>query len=100
MTLPSDPFWFYAVASALLFALSLRGFVLSPHAAARILSLNVMGSAIFLFFGAVSRRNWDRFPDPVPQAIVITGIVVAVSSTAVALALARRLASRRGGETG
>jgi multicomponent Na+:H+ antiporter subunit C len=29
--------------------------------------------------------------DPVPQALVLTGVVVAVSATALALALARRL---------
>jgi len=33
----------------------------------------------------------DGGVDPVPQAMVLTGIVVAVAATALALALARRL---------
>ena len=39
-----------------------------------------------------SRRSVrDFLPDPVPQAMVLTGIVVAVAATALALALVRKL---------
>jgi multicomponent Na+:H+ antiporter subunit C len=40
---------------------------------------------------AVAYRGLDQAPDPVPQALVLTGIVVAVSATALALALWSRL---------
>ncbi len=40
---------------------------------------------------AVAYRGPGVPPDPVPHALVLTGIVVAVSATALALALARRL---------
>ena len=39
---------------------------------------------------SVGRRG-AAAPDPVPQAMVLTGIVVAVAATALALALTRKL---------
>ena len=57
----------------------------------RLLALNLMGSGVFLMLGAVAYRGPGLPPDPVPQALVLTGIVVAVSATALALALGRRL---------
>ena len=48
-----------------------------------------MGSGAFLVFVGLAQR--DGAVDPVPQAMVLTGIVVAVAATALALALARRL---------
>ena len=44
---------------------------------------------------AVAYRGPGVAPDPVPQALVLTGIVVAVSATALALALARRLTAEQ-----
>jgi multicomponent Na+:H+ antiporter subunit C len=38
----------------------------------------------------------DGIADPVPQAMVLTGIVVSVAATALALALARRLLNLTG----
>jgi multicomponent Na+:H+ antiporter subunit C len=55
----------------------------------RILALNVMSSGVFLLFVAPAARAAGPL-DPVPQALVLTGIVVAVSATALALGLARR----------
>jgi multicomponent Na+:H+ antiporter subunit C len=49
-----------------------------------------MGSAVFMLLVAFARRDPD-FVDPVPHAMVLTGIVIAVSTTAFGLALARRL---------
>jgi multicomponent Na+:H+ antiporter subunit C len=48
-----------------------------------------MGSGIFLVLVGLGQRT--GIPDPVPQAMVLTGIVVAIAATALALALARRL---------
>ena len=54
-------------------------------------------SGIFLVFGAVARRGAGAGfeADPVPQALVITGIVVAFSASALAVALLKRLAEPR-----
>lgn len=80
----------YALAGALLFVLGLAGIVLAPHALRRILAFNIMGNGAFLVLVGLAQRA--GFADPVPQAMVLTGIVVAVAATALALALARRLA--------
>jgi len=54
-----------------------------------------MGAGVFHVLVAVAYRGLDAAPDPVPQALVLTGIVVAVSATALALALGQRLGGRQ-----
>lgn len=70
-------------------------FVVLTHASLlrRIVAFNLLGSGIFLVFGAVARRGAGAGlgSDPVPQALVITGIVVAFAATALAVALLQRL---------
>jgi multicomponent Na+:H+ antiporter subunit C len=73
--------------------------IVQEHLLRKILALNVMGSAVFLLVVAVAYRNRGEFPDPVPHAMVLTGIVVAVSVTAVGLALVRRLHAETGRAT-
>lgn len=53
----------------------------------RALSLNFMGAGVFLFLVALGRRSSTPFADPVPHALVLTGLVVAVSTTALLLVL-------------
>ncbi|TCR66313.1 NADH-quinone oxidoreductase subunit K [Bosea sp. BK604] len=67
----------------------------------RIVGFNILGAGIFLVFGAVARRGAGAGfgGDPVPQALVITGIVVAFSATALAVALLQRLFDLTGRET-
>lgn len=79
----------FAVAGALLFALGAAGVLVLAALVRRILAFNVMGSGAFLVLVGLAQR--DGGADPVPQAMVLTGIVVAVAATALALALARRL---------
>lgn len=55
----------------------------------RVLGFNVAGGGVLLVLGSVAARG--EAPDPVPQALVLTGIVVTVSVTAVALGLVRRI---------
>lgn len=86
----------FALAGIAVFCIALYGLIAYAHLVRKIMAINIMGSAIFLFFGAIARRNFDEFSDPVPQAMVITGIVVAVAATAFALALARRIHSLTG----
>lgn len=83
-------FTLFALASVLLFCMGLHGLIVRRHLVRKILSFNVMSAGVFLFLVSVARRAPDA-PDPVPQAMVLTGIVVAVSATAFALALARRI---------
>lgn len=79
----------FACAGAALFALGAGGVLLLAHLLRRILAFNVMGSGVFLVLVGLAQR--DGMVDPVPQAMVLTGIVVAVAATALALALLRRL---------
>jgi multicomponent Na+:H+ antiporter subunit C len=80
----------YALTGAALFALALFAFLVRRHLVRRIIALNVMGSGAFLVFLGMAARGGES-ADPVPQALVITGIVVAVAATALALAVLVRL---------
>lgn len=93
------PFLVYAVGASLLVSVGLHGVVTRRHLVRQILALNVMGGGVFLFFIAVAYRNAGPVPDAVPQALVLTGIVVAVSISAFALALARAIHARSGRTT-
>ena len=57
----------------------------------RVVGLNVAGSGVLLLLVVVAARSDPGRPDPVPHGLVLTGIVVTVSVTAVALGLVRRL---------
>lgn len=86
----ATPFFIYGCVSALLMGMGFYAMVAQPTVLSKILAWNVVGSGVFLIFGAISSRNAEgAHADPLPQAIVITGIVVSISSTAVAIALAR-----------
>lgn len=92
MNLPlSDPVLVFGVCGAALVATGLYGLLAGPELLRRILGFNAMGSGVFLLFGSLAARGATT-PDPVPQAMVITGIVVALGGTALALALATALA--------
>lgn len=77
----------FGLGGAALIGLGLYGFVAQRHLLRRILAFNVIGSGIFLMFGAAGYRDPQIGADPVPQALIITGIVVALSATALAVAL-------------
>jgi multicomponent Na+:H+ antiporter subunit C len=72
----------FAFAGAGLFLIGLRALVLRAHLLRKVFGVNLMGSGAFLLLVAPAQAG-----DPVPQAMVITGIVVAVSATALALNL-------------
>lgn len=85
------PTLWYALTGAALVAIGLYGLVARVHVLRQILAVNIMGAGVFLVLVAGAHRRPEGAIDPVPHAMVLTGIVVAVSATAVALALARRL---------
>ena len=78
---------------AALVGLGLYGLLMDPHPLRKILAFNILGSGVFLLFGIIARKGAAAgfAADPVPQAMVITGIVVAFSATALAVALLLRL---------
>lgn len=84
-----SPGLIYALAGVALFVLGTAGVVVLAQTLRRILAFNLMGSGAFLVLVGLAQR--DGGVDPVPQAMVLTGIVVALAATALALALARRL---------
>lgn len=79
----------YALIGLLLFFIGAAGIILLRHLLRKILAFNIMGSGMFLVLVGLAQR--DGQIDPVPQAMVLTGIVVSIAATALALALARRL---------
>jgi multicomponent Na+:H+ antiporter subunit C len=81
----------YSVTGLILFVFGLFALIVCPHPLRKILGGNVMSTGIFLFLIAASYRADTGEIDAVPQAMVLTGIVVSVSITAVALVLATRL---------
>lgn len=78
----------YAWAGVALCTLGLFGFIVHRHLVRRLLAFNIMGSGCFLLLVGLAQDG--RGIDPVPQALVLTGIVVAVASTALALVIFRR----------
>jgi multicomponent Na+:H+ antiporter subunit C len=78
----------YALTGALLFVMGGIGVIMLASPLRKILAFNLMGSGAFLVLVGLAQRH--GVADPVPQAMVLTGIVVAVAATALALALLRR----------
>ena len=86
---------------AALVGLGLYGLIASAQPLRKILAFNLMGSGVFLVFGIIARKGAAAGlqADPVPQAMVITGIVVAFSASALAVALVLRLFEAAGQAT-
>ena len=83
---------------AILVGLGLYGVVLLGGFLRRLLAFNLLGGGVFILFGVVARRGAGAGfgGDPVPQALVITGIVVAFCATALAIPLIERLTEEDG----
>jgi multicomponent Na+:H+ antiporter subunit C len=81
--------------------LGLYGVIVNPQPLRKILAFNLLSSGVFLLFGVVARRGLvpALSGDPVPQALVITGIVVAAAGTALAVALLLRFFKATGSTT-
>ena len=87
---------FYAAGGIIIFFIGLHALLVHRHLLRKILAINVMSSGVFLVFIALGSRAPDGVTDPVPQALVLTGIVVALCFTAVALVLTVRIYSLTG----
>ena len=88
----------FGICAASLVGLGLYGLIVQPHPLRKILAFNILGTGIFLLFGAVARRGAaaGMGGDPIPQALIITGIVVAFSATALGVAILLRLFEEAG----
>ena len=94
-------------AAVILFAIGFSTLLLNRNLLKKIIGMNIMDTAVFLFLtsigyirgklapivteGAVSYKD---YVNPIPAGLVLTGIVVSVSVTAVMLALTVRLYQR------
>ena len=96
-----------AIAAVILFAIGFVTLLLHRNLLKKIIGLNIMDTAAYLLltsFGFIEGRlapiimNGDTDPllyvNPLPAGLVLTGIVVSVSVTAVMLALTVRLYRR------
>ncbi len=97
--MPDADYRIYLLAGVALFVLGFYSLLVQAHLLRRIMALNVMGSGVFLVYIALGAQTPGPIPDPVPHAMVLTGIVVSVCATGLALALADRVqvAMDRGG---
>lgn len=81
----------YEFVGVFLFSLGAHGLVARRHLLHKVIGGNLMGSGVFLVLISLAARTAsDVEPDPVPQAMVLTGIVVTVALTALALAIIKR----------
>ncbi len=95
--------YFQAIA-IILFGIGFTALFLHRNLIKKVIGLNIMDSAVFLFLascgyieGGVAPiivegiTDMEYYINPVPAGLVLTGIVVSVSITAVSLALIQRL---------
>jgi multicomponent Na+:H+ antiporter subunit C len=83
----------FGLCATVVVGLGLYGLIAEPHPLRKLLAFKFLGSGAFLLFGVIARRGAvpGLGADPVPQALVITGMVVAFAATALAVALLLRL---------
>lgn len=93
--------------SVILFVIGFSNLLLQKNLIKKIIGLNIMDTAIYLFLalkGYISGRtapiivdgivDTEHYINPIPSGLVLTGIVVGVSVTALMLALTIRLYRR------
>ena len=91
----------FGLGASALVGLGLYGFVIHPEPLRKLLAFNLLVSGVFLLFGVIARRGAavGMGGDPIPQALVITGIVVAFAGSALGVGLLLRLGQKTGRAT-
>ena len=92
------------VAAVILFGIGFTTLLLHKNMIKKIIGLNIMDTAVYLFLAAMGYvegrmapivengvTDADAYINPIPSGLVLTGIVVSVSVTALLLALTIRL---------
>ena len=95
---------YYEAASMILFGIGFTTMLLNPNLIKKIIGLNIMDAAIYLFLAAKGYiygklapiivngdLNMESYINPIPSSLVLTGIVVSVSVTAISLSLVQKL---------
>lgn len=98
---------YYEAVSIILFGIGFTTLLLNRNMIKKIMGLNIMDTAIYLFLAAKGYIYGRKVPivsgtvpepenyiNPIPSGLVLTGIVVSVSVTAVMLSLTIRLYRR------
>ncbi|MDD6035220.1 MAG: cation:proton antiporter subunit C [Lachnospiraceae bacterium] len=98
---------YYEAVSMILFGIGFTTLLLNRNMIKKIMGLNIMDTAIYLFLAAKGYIFGRKVPivngtvpepetyiNPIPSGLVLTGIVVSVSVTAVMLSLTIRLYRR------
>ena len=91
-------------ASAILFCIGFSTLLLNKNLLKKIIGMDIMDSAVYLFLAAQGYiegriapivvngvQDMEAYINPIPAGLVLTGIVVSVSVTALMLALCVRL---------
>ena len=94
----------FAIAAVILFVTGFVNMMVHPNLIKKIVSFNIMDSATFLMLasrGMIAGRtaailtdggaDVTRYVNPIPAGLVLTGIVVSFSVSAVSLALIQRI---------
>lgn len=100
---------YYESGAIILFGIGFATLMLHSNLIKKIIGMNIMDTAVFLFFiakGYIEGRQApiivDKFKgihgyiNPIPTSLMLTGIVVAVSTTAFALALTIKVNEKYG----
>ena len=101
---------YYETAAVILFFIGFMTLLLHRNIIKKIIGMNIMDSAMYLFLastGYIQGRvapfatagdaaTVEKFVNPIPTGLVLTGIVVSVSVSAFSFALAYRLQRRFG----
>lgn len=95
------------VAAVILFGIGFTTLLLHRNLIKKIIGLNIMDTSVYLFLASMGYIEGRKAPivtdgildaeyyiNPIPSGLVLTGIVVSVSVTAIMLALAIRLYRR------
>ena len=99
----------YYLLCALLFTIGLYGVLVKRNLIKMIIGLTIMEYAIFLFFAVIGYvkdgtppiiikglEEGVTFVDPLPQALVLTAIVIGLATTALGVSIAVRIYERYG----
>lgn len=88
----------FGTCASVLVGLGTYGLIVNPQPLRKLLAFNLIGNGIFLLAAIIASRGAaaGMSGDPVPQALLITAIVVAFAASALAVALMLRLFEETG----
>ncbi len=95
---------YYETIAMILFGIGFTNLLLQKNLIKKVIGLNIMDGAVYLFLAAkgyIEGRlapivvdgvtDFETYINPIPSGLVLTGIVVSVSITAVSLSLITKL---------